>query len=99
MKKNLQRMLGPALGLVMCLALLAGWLVYSGFAATSDSVNNVKAFVGARIIDGTGKAPLQNATLVVRNGRIETVGTSGKMPSVAGKIKVPGQTTFPGRTQ
>jgi len=96
MKKNLQRLLGPALGLVMCVALLTGWLVYSGFAATSDSVNNLKAFVGARIIDGTGKAPMQNATLVVRNGRIEAVGTSVKVPSGAEKIDATGKTIMPG---
>src|SRR5579864_8957979 len=96
MKKNLGRMLGPALGLVLCLALLTGWLLYSGFAATSDSANNVKAFVGARIIDGTGKEPLQNATLVVRNGRIEAVGTAVKAPSGAQRIEAPGKTIMPG---
>jgi imidazolonepropionase-like amidohydrolase len=92
MKKNLQRMLGPALGL----ALLTGWLAYSGFAATGDSANNVKAFIGARIIDGTGKAPLQNATLVVRNGRIEAVGTAVKAPSGAERIDATGKTIIPG---
>src|SRR5579863_810303 len=92
MKQNLRYMLGLAAGLT----LLTGLLVYSGLAATSDSTNNVKALVGARVIDGTGKTPLQNATLVVRNGRIEAVGTSLKVPAGAEKIDVAGKTIMPG---
>ena len=34
----------------------------------------LQAFVGARIIDGTGDAPVDDGVMVVRNGRIEAVG-------------------------
>ena len=33
----------------------------------------LQAFVGARIIDGNGDAPVENGVLVVRDGRIEAV--------------------------
>src|SRR6266852_4620262 len=92
MNKKLQYSTGLAIGLL----LLAGWLAFSSFAATEGDSGNVKAFVGARIIDGTGKAPMQKATLVVRNGRIEAVGTSVKVPSGAEKIDATGKTIMPG---
>jgi len=45
-----------------------------------------KAFTGARIIDGTGKVAIENATLLVRNGRIEGVGRSVRIPPDAQRI-------------
>ncbi|HYL39209.1 MAG TPA: amidohydrolase family protein [Bryobacteraceae bacterium] len=65
-------------------------------AATDDSSHSVKAFTGARIIDGTGKPAVGKATLVVRNGRIEAVGTSVKVPAGAQRIDVSGKTIIPG---
>jgi imidazolonepropionase-like amidohydrolase len=56
----------------------------------------LRAFVGARIIDGTGKAPVEKATLVVRNGRIEAVGPSVKVPAGAQRIDASGKTIIPG---
>ncbi|HZS05490.1 MAG TPA: amidohydrolase family protein [Blastocatellia bacterium] len=57
-----------------------------------------KAFIGARVIDGTGKAPIENAVVVVRGGRIEAVGPSGKVaiPAGAERIDVSGKTIIPG---
>ena len=49
----------------------------------------VTALTGARVIDGTGRAPLENATLVVANGKIQEVGTAVKVPaaSIVSRIK------------
>jgi imidazolonepropionase-like amidohydrolase len=56
-----------------------------------------KAFVNARIIDGTGKTAIENATLLVRSdGRIEAVGASVKIPAGAQRIDVAGKTIIPG---
>jgi imidazolonepropionase-like amidohydrolase len=55
-----------------------------------------KAFTGARVIDGAGKPAIENATLVVRNGRIEAVGRSVKIPAGAQRIDVSGKTIIPG---
>jgi imidazolonepropionase-like amidohydrolase len=69
----------------------AALLMLTAMAAAQD-----KAFIGARIIDGTGKAPVEKATLLVRNGRIEAVGASVKIPAGVERIDVAGKTIIPG---
>ncbi len=56
------------------------------------------ALVGARVIDGTGAAPISNATVLVSNGRIERVGfaASLKIPAGAMRVDVAGKTIIPG---
>jgi imidazolonepropionase-like amidohydrolase len=57
-----------------------------------------KAFVGIRLYDGTGAAPIDNAVIVVRDGRIEAVGPADAVAvapgaeriDLAGLIVVPG---------
>ena len=58
----------------------------------------LQAFVGGRIIDGTGAAAIENGVLVVRDGRIEAVGTSDSVtvPADAEQIDVSGRTLMPG---
>src|ERR1700730_15433801 len=58
--------------------------------------NLVQAWVGARIIDGTGKPAIENATLVIRNGHIEAVGKRVKIPAGAERINATGKTLIPG---
>jgi imidazolonepropionase-like amidohydrolase len=56
-----------------------------------------KAFVGARIIDGSGKPAIENATMLVDSGgRVTAVGTSVKIPSGTQRIDVAGKTIIPG---
>jgi imidazolonepropionase-like amidohydrolase len=54
------------------------------------------AFVNARIIDGTGRAPMEKATLLVRGGRIVAVGPAVNIPSAAERIDASGKTLIPG---
>ncbi|MEE8129330.1 MAG: hypothetical protein V3T48_03530, partial [Vicinamibacterales bacterium] len=58
----------------------------------------LQAFVGARIIDGNGDAPVENGVLVVRDGRIEAVGARDAVdiPPDAEQIDVTGRTIMPG---
>jgi imidazolonepropionase-like amidohydrolase len=56
----------------------------------------VQAWVGARIIDGTGKPAIENATLVIRDGHVEAVGTKVKVPAGAERIDASGKTIIPG---
>jgi imidazolonepropionase-like amidohydrolase len=53
---------------------------------------------GARVIDGTGRAPLERASVVISNGRIDAVGPSGsvKTPAGAAVVDVSGKTVIPG---
>ena len=73
---------------------LALLLAASGVGLAADGAP--KAFTGARIIDGTGKPAIEKGTMVVRNGRIEAIGTSVKIPAGAERIDVAGKTVIPG---
>ena len=64
--------------------------------ALAQNNDAVKAFVGARVIDGTGKPAIEKATLIVRNGKIDAVGASVKAPRGAQVIDVSGKTIMPG---
>ena len=58
----------------------------------------VKAFTGARVIDGTDRAPIDNATIVVRDGRIVAVGPAASVtvPAGAERVSLAGKTVIPG---
>jgi imidazolonepropionase-like amidohydrolase len=65
-------------------------------AAETGSNAGVQAWSGARIIDGTGKPAIENATLIIRNGRISDVGKGVKIPVGAERIDATGKTIIPG---
>lgn len=48
--------------------------VSTAFGSVGDAPVPAFALTGATVIDGTGAAPLRNATVVMRNGRIACVG-------------------------
>jgi imidazolonepropionase-like amidohydrolase len=85
-------------------AFVAAFVVTAATAGAQIPAPGVIAFVGARVIDGTGTSPLENATIVVTNGRITAIGpgsTSGVAASVqppagATIINVAGKTIIPG---
>ena len=56
-----------------------------------------KAWVGARIIDGSGRPPIEKGTLLIRGGRIEAVGKRVKLPAGVTRIDATGKTIIPGR--
>ncbi len=53
---------------------------------------------GARVIDGTGATPLDNAAIVIRDGRIAAIGHAGSttVPSGAEVVDYTGKTIIPG---
>ena len=53
------------------------------------------AFVNAHLIDGTGAAPLRNATVVVNGARIEAVGAGAAPPDGAVVVDLGGKTLLP----
>jgi imidazolonepropionase-like amidohydrolase len=66
----------------------------SGPASSSSTI----VFTGARLIDGTGRPPIESAALVVTDGRVAAVGASDalEVPSGARRIDVTGKTITPG---
>src|SRR5262245_22662385 len=77
----------PAMGLA---ALVSAAIAASAAAQTT-------AFVGARVIDGRGKVT-ENATIVVRDGKIAAVGpaASTTVPAGAERVEAKGATIMPG---
>ncbi len=53
---------------------------------------------GGKLIDGTGRAPIENSVIVIQNGRFQTVGKAGEVgiPADARVIDVKGKTVLPG---
>jgi imidazolonepropionase-like amidohydrolase len=68
-------------------------------ALSAQPLTAVRVFVGARLVDGTGAAPLERAVLVVNGDKILSVATMsepGTVPSDAERIDVRGKTIMPG---
>src|SRR6202049_3521016 len=83
-------------------AFLAGMNLSCCFSSLTAAQNSpatshpLQAWVGARVIDGTGKPAIENATLLVRDGRIVAVGTRVKIPAGAQRIDATGKSIIPG---
>lgn len=56
------------------------------------------ALLGATVIDGTGGPPLSNAVIVVRRGKVESIGTRAgfELPPRTGSVDVSGRWIIPG---
>jgi imidazolonepropionase-like amidohydrolase len=80
------------IALPACLALTFAVVISPSSFAQSDAV----AFVNARIIDGTGRPPIEGGTLVVSNGRITAVGPAAVVPPGIRRIDAAGKTIVPG---
>ena len=59
---------------------------------------SVKAFTGATLIDGTDRAPIPNAIILVRDGRIVAAGPASavQIPAGAEHVALDGKTVIPG---
>lgn len=81
---------------IISILVAATWLAATGVNGQTPS--NTIALVGARVIDGTGGAPIANATVLISNGRIDRVGPTAslKVPAGATRIDVSGKTIIPG---
>ena len=53
---------------------------------------------GGKLVDGTGRAPVENSVIVIQNGRFQSVGKSGDVavPPDAEVVDVAGKTVMPG---
>jgi len=67
------------------------------FAAigTSNAQAQVTAFEGARLIVGDGRAPIENATIVVNGARIVQAGAGVQVPAGATRVSLAGKTVMP----
>jgi imidazolonepropionase-like amidohydrolase len=58
--------------------------------------SSTKAFTSVRLIDGTTRQPIDNATIVVRDGRVVAAGANVAIPAGAERVAVAGKTVIPG---
>jgi imidazolonepropionase-like amidohydrolase len=84
MRKSIAVFIGALLAMVLCLP--------------AQAAQDVTAIVGATIIDGTGRAPVGDAVIVVRDGKILSVGprNSVTIPANARRIDAAGKFIVPG---
>ena len=77
----------------IALPVLAGLPAARPLAQTADV-----ALIGARVVDGAGGAPLEEATVLVAGGRIQAVGAAAdvQVPDGATRVDVAGKTIIPG---
>ncbi len=68
------------------------------FGASSAQAPSVRAFTGATLIDGSDRAPVSNATLIVSDGKVVAAGPSAsvKIPSGAERVALDGKFVIPG---
>jgi imidazolonepropionase-like amidohydrolase len=71
---------------------------FTSHPSLTQSNSGVIALTGARIIDGTGRTPLQQGTIIVSKGLIEAIGAPAavKIPPGATRVDVSGKTIIPG---
>jgi len=81
---------------------LLGAAVLGALFSTGPSLaqqpGSTVALTGARVIDGTGRPPIERATLLVNNGRVQAIGPDGSVtiPQGATRIDAAGKTIIPG---
>lgn len=67
--------------LLLCLAATtAACLLNAPAANTLSQPTNTIALVGGSLIDGTGAAPIPQATLIIQDGKVAAVGATGQVP-------------------
>jgi imidazolonepropionase-like amidohydrolase len=83
---------------MMRTAMLVAAGIWVAACAPEPAPQPVTAYVGARLIDGTGKEPIEDAALVVQGGRILAVGQRDGVviPRGAELVDLSGKTIIPG---
>lgn len=76
------------------------WVVWSSVIVPRSvhGQGGTTALTGARLIDGSGRPAIEQATLVIGNGRVQQVGESAsiRVPDGATRIDLAGRTIIPG---
>lgn len=87
------RRLAPSAAALLVLALCP--VVVTGAQSPTGATT---AFTGATLIDGTDRAPIANATLLVRDGRVVAAGPSARVtiPANAARVSLADKVIMPG---
>lgn len=90
-----------AVSVRVAIASLGTSIVLLGCSAEEPSApapGSTTALVGARVFDGTGRPPVDGATILIRDGRVQQVGPQAavEIPPGVTRIDVAGRTIIPG---
>src|SRR5262249_38702527 len=90
-------MISLSKGFVLAATVLALSLIATPTAAQKNSAAGTLVIQGGTLIDGTGKAPLENAVIVIEGARIKAVGKQGEVSIPKGSriINTKGKTLLP----
>src|SRR5690606_31535537 len=83
---------------ILILTILTLHLLTSCGGERAEEASAVTAFVGATIFDGTGETLIEDGVMLVREGRVVSVGAAGQVdvPDDAEVIDVKGKWIIPG---
>ena len=82
----------------LCTAVAAVALVTTFVTLRAQPPNAVRAYIGATVIDGTDRGPIDNATILVKDGRVTALGPAARVtvPQGADRIALAGKWIIPG---
>ncbi len=82
---------------LLSIGLTSGAACSTPVTAQTPKATGVTVFQGARLIAGTGGAPIENATFIVDNARFVQVGRTGQLqvPAGAARVDLTGKTVLP----
>ena len=68
------------------------------YPGSQDKTGHLKALVGGKLVDGTGRPPIEDAVVLIKGDRIRSVGQADAItiPPAAEMIDVTGKTVIPG---
>ena len=80
------------------IALIGAFAVAAVAALPAQQPGSVTAFTGMRLIDGSDRPPVDNATILVRDGRIVAAGAASSVtiPAGATRVSLAGKHVIPG---
>jgi imidazolonepropionase-like amidohydrolase len=80
------------------IALVGALAMAAATALPAQQAGAVRAFTGMRLIDGSDRAPVDNATILVRDGRIVAAGAAASVtiPGDATRVSLAGKHVIPG---
>ena len=84
--------------LIVALGILtaASLVVLQQPSAQAPAAAGATALTGVRIIDGSGGPPVENGTIVIRDGKIAAAGAGVPVPTGATRMDLTGKTVMPG---
>ncbi len=81
--------------LLLVLAVVSAWTVST--LGQAPAATGITVFEGARVIVGDGRAPIENAVIIVSGNRFTQVGRAGQItvPAGAARVNLAGKTVMP----